>query len=142
MSREKYDLSRVSFIGRLEPADLGRLLAATDLHIYLTAPFVLSWSMMDAMSCGAVVLGSDTAPVREMIRNGETGLLADFFDVDQIAAKAVAVLKDPDAHRPLGEAAQRMIQQDYGLDAVLPKMMELYQQTAARKANANAKFAC
>ena len=142
LSREKYDLSRVSFIGRLEPADLGRLLAATDLHIYLTAPFVLSWSMMDAMSCGAVVLGSDTAPVREMIRNGETGLLADFFDVDQIAAKAVAVLKDPDAHRPLGEAAQRMIQQDYGLDAVLPKMMELYQQTAARKANANAKFAC
>lgn len=131
LSQQKYDLSNVSFIGRLEPADLGRLLAATDLHIYLTAPFVLSWSMMDAMSCGAVVLGSDTAPVREMIRDGETGLLADFFDVDRIASKAVDVLKDPDAHRPLGEAARRMIERDYSLEAILPKMVELYEQTAA-----------
>lgn len=130
LSREKFDLSRVSFIGRLEPADLGKLLAASDLHIYLTAPFVLSWSMMDAMSCGAVVLGSDTAPVREMIRDGENGLLADFFDVDRIAARAVEVLKDPQAYRSLGQAAEETIERDYSLDAVLPGMVRMYEQIA------------
>jgi glycosyltransferase involved in cell wall biosynthesis len=130
LSRQKYDLSKISFIGRLDPPDLGRLLAASDLHIYLTVPFVLSWSMMDAMSCGAVVLGSDTAPVREMIRDGENGLLADFFDVDQIANKAVAALKDPQSYRQLGRAAEKMIDQNYSLSAMLPKMIDLYKQTA------------
>ena len=70
LSREEFDLSKFVFTGRLEPQQLGRLLAASDLHVYLTVPFVLSWSMMDAMSCGAVVLGSATAPVVEMIRDG------------------------------------------------------------------------
>ena len=58
IEREKPDLSKIVFTGRMAPHHLARLLAASDLHIYLTAPFVLSWSMMDAMSCGAVVLGS------------------------------------------------------------------------------------
>lgn len=132
LSQQKFDLRNISFIGRLEPPDLARLLAASDLHVYLTVPFVLSWSMMNAMSCGAVVLGSDTAPVREMIRDGETGLLADFFDVDQIARKAIAVLKDPQAHRPLGRAAEKWIEQRYSLQAVLPEMINLYHQTASR----------
>ena len=83
---------------------LAALLAASDLHIYLTVPFVLSWSMMDAMSCGAVVLGSATAPVMEMIQDGQNGLLADFFSPEQFAERAISVLKDPDAARPLGKA--------------------------------------
>src|SRR5690606_34691288 len=70
LAQEDYDLSKFAFVGRLPEAQLAQLLATTDLHIYLTVPFVLSWSMMDAMSCGAVVLGSDTAPVREMIYHG------------------------------------------------------------------------
>src|SRR3712207_9431947 len=70
-------LFRSLFVGRLKPTTLGRLLAATDLHVYLTVPFILSWSLMDAMSCGAVVLGSATAPVMEMIQDGHNGLLAD-----------------------------------------------------------------
>ena len=98
-SRDNYDVSRLKFVGRITPIELGKLLAATDLHIYLTVPFVLSWSMMDALSCGAVVLGSATTPVKEMIRDGENGLLADFFDADALAAKAVAALKDVAGHR-------------------------------------------
>jgi len=94
---------------------------------------VLSWSMMDAMSCGAVVLGSDTAPVREMIKGGENGLLADFFSPEAIAAKAVEVLRDPDAARPMGRAAEKMIVERYSLEAVIPEMIAMYEQTAAMK---------
>ena len=125
-AREQFDLSRFVFTGRLSTEQLGRLLAASDLHIYLTVPFVLSWSMMDAMSCGAVVLGSATPPVQEMIRPGENGLLADFFDPDAIAETALKVLRDPAAHRPLGRAAERMIVERYSLEAVLPEMLAMY----------------
>lgn len=131
LSQDQYDLSKFRFLGSVHPADLGRLLAASDLHIYLTVPFVLSWSMMDAMSCGAVVLGSDTAPVREMIRDGENGLLADLFDVDQLAARAIQVLRDPAAHRPLGRAAEKMIAEQYSVEAVLPRMVQMYGQVTA-----------
>jgi glycosyltransferase involved in cell wall biosynthesis len=132
LSREEFDLSKFVFTGRIEPQQLARLLAAADLHIYLTVPFVLSWSMVDAMSCGAVVLASATTPVVEMIRDGENGLLANFFEPDEFAAKAVRVLRDPSAHRPLGRAAEQMIEQRYSLRAVLPQMRRLYEDAAAR----------
>jgi len=133
MAQQAYDLSKFAFVGRISPFELTKLLASTDLHIYLTVPFVLSWSMMDAMSCGAVVLGSATTPVKEMIRDGENGLLADFFSPEQFAEKAVAVLKEPDAFRPLGRAAERMIVEKYSLEAVLPQMLRLYEETAAKR---------
>jgi glycosyltransferase involved in cell wall biosynthesis len=128
MSQDTYDLEKIRFVGRIHPLELAKALAATDLHIYLTVPFVLSWSMMDAMSCGAVVLGSDTAPVREMIRDGGNGLLADFFSPEAFAATAVEVLKDPDAFRPLGRAAEQMVLEQYSLEAVLPRMLALYEE--------------
>src|SRR5947209_4894671 len=128
LAQEKYDLSRFHFTGRIPPEELTRVLAASDLHIYLTVPFVLSWSMMNAMSCGAVVLGSNTAPVREMIREGENGLLADFFDADALANKAVRVLRDPAAYRPLGRAAEQMIESRYSVEAILPQMISMYEE--------------
>jgi glycosyltransferase involved in cell wall biosynthesis len=88
------------------------------------------------MSCGAVVLGSATAPVREMIRDGENGLLADFFDVDGLASKAVRVLRDPAAHRPLGRAAERMVEERYSLDRVVPEMLRLYEAAASSSSGA------
>lgn len=133
LSREEFDLSRFVFTGLLPQGELARLLASTDLHIYLTVPFVLSWSMMDAMSCGAVVLGSETSPVKEMIRDGENGLLADFFDADGMAKKAVQVLKDPVAFRDLGRAAERMIDERYSLERVVPRMVELYEEARATR---------
>jgi glycosyltransferase involved in cell wall biosynthesis len=134
-AQQRFDLSKFAFVGRLAQEELGKLLASSDLHIYLTVPFVLSWSMMDAMSCGAVVLGSDTAPVREMIRDGENGLLADFFDSEAMAAKAVSVLHDPDAARPMGRAAEQMIVARYSLDAVIPEMLRMYEDTAAMRSS-------
>ena len=88
--------------------------------------------MVNAMSCGAVVLGSATTPVMEMIRDHENGLLCDFFDVDAFTQKAIAVLKDPDAHRHLGRAAEKMVTERYSLEAILPKMIELYERTVNR----------
>lgn len=134
LAQDQYDLSKFVFTGRLAPSELGRLMAASDLHIYLTVPFVLSWSMMDALSCGAVVLASRTAPVQEMIEPGVNGLLADFFDPDDFAAKAVPVLKDPAAFRPLGRAAEERIAQKYSLEAVLPQMLAMYEQAVQKRA--------
>jgi glycosyltransferase involved in cell wall biosynthesis len=123
-------LDRVHFAGRLAPPQLSELLATSDLHMYLTVPFVLSWSMLDAMSCGAVVLGSDTSPVRELIRDGETGLLADFFDPDDFAAKALAALSDPMRYRPVGRAAEALIEERYSMDVTLPEMLRMYEEAA------------
>jgi glycosyltransferase involved in cell wall biosynthesis len=130
LSQDEYDLEKIKFVGRLNPLELGKAMAAADLHMYLTVPFVLSWSMMDAMSCGAVVLGSATSPVKEMIRDGENGLLADFFNPEEFAEKAVKVLKNPDEFRPLGRAAERTIQEKYSLEAVLPQMLKMYEDAA------------
>ena len=128
--QDTYDLTRFVFPGNPGPADLAELLAATDLHIYLTVPFPLSTSMLDAMSCGAVVLGSATPPVQEVIADGQNGLLVDFFDVAGIADKAVRVLEDPAGHRSIGRLAEQTVAESYGLEAVLPETINLYEETA------------
>jgi len=133
LAQDQYDLSKFHFTGRMPSPELGKLLASGDLHIYLTVPFVLSWSMMDALSCGAVVLASATAPVREMIRDGENGLLVDFFDTDAMAEKAIKVLQDPAAYRPLGRRAEEVIAEQYSLEAVLPKMLAMYDGAVTKR---------
>src|SRR5688572_10223740 len=133
LAQDDYNLSNFVWVGRLSQEDLGRLLAASDLHVYLTVPFVLSWSMMDALSCGAVVLGSATSPVKEMITDGENGLLADFFKPEEFADKAVRVLENPDEFRPLGRAAEQMIRERYSLEAVEAEMLKLYEDAHAIK---------
>jgi glycosyltransferase involved in cell wall biosynthesis len=133
LEQDHYDLDRIRFLGNQPPDTLAQILSVSDLHIYLTVPFVLSWSVLDAMACGCVVLGSDTAPVREVITDGENGLLRGFYDVDRLAEAAVEVLKDPPAYRQLGAAAQRTVAQRYSLQVVLPRMLDLYEEvTRAR----------
>ena len=78
------DWARVHFLGRVPYGRFLSLLQISRAHIYLTYPFVLSWSLMEAMSAGAAILASDTAPVREVMPNGETGVLVDFFDQDAL----------------------------------------------------------
>jgi glycosyltransferase involved in cell wall biosynthesis len=127
LSKDRYDLARFLFTGLLSPGELVQLFAISDLHIYLTVPFVLSWSLMDALACGTTVLASNTAPVREMIRHGENGLLVDFFDVDGFVELAEKVLDAPHAYKPLGQAGVRMIQERYSLSVCLPQMLALYE---------------
>ena len=120
-----YDPARFHFTGPIPEVDLARLFAVTDLHMYLTVPFVLSWSLFDALACGAVVLASDTAPVRELIAHGRTGLLAPFFDVDGFADAAGRVLDDPAAHARLGVAGAALIRERYDLDESLGLFLKL-----------------
>jgi glycosyltransferase involved in cell wall biosynthesis len=133
LAQDAYDLDRFRFPGRLSPQVLVHLLSASTLHVYLTVPFVLSWSLLDAMSCGCVVLGSDTAPVQEVIEDGRNGLLRGFHDVDALAATALDVLADPAGHRPLGNAARATIEAHYALDDVLPRHADMYEEVAARQ---------
>ena len=131
LAQDSYNLSRFIFTGRVSREELARIFSVSDLHIYLTVPFVLSWSCMNALACGCTVLGSATPPVQEVIRHEENGLLADFYDVDRFVELANKVLDDPQAYRPLGEAAVRMIEEKYSLDVCLPKMIDLYERTVA-----------
>ena len=131
LEQDSYDLSRFIFLDLIPPSALAQLFNLTDLHFYLTVPFVLSWSLMDALACGTTILASDTCPVREMIRHGENGLLAGFFDVDRMVELAESVLEDPESHRGLGVAGARMIRESYSLDVCLPKMLELYEDVGS-----------
>ncbi|HJT31545.1 MAG TPA: glycosyltransferase [Pirellulales bacterium] len=121
------DLSRFIFTGLLPTPALAQLFSLSDLHIYLTVPFVLSWSLMDALACGATVLASNTAPVREMIEHDRNGLLVDFFDVEGLADAAERVLDAPGDYSRLGQAGTEMIRQQYSLDVCLPRMLDLYE---------------
>lgn len=132
LSSGKYDLSKFLFTGRVPEDDLAQILSIGDLHIYLTEPFIASWSLVDAMSCGAVVLASDQTCVREYIRPGENGLLRDFFDVEGLAAQAVEVLKDPQQFRSLSLAAQETVQQRYSVDVAMPKLKAFFERVAAK----------
>jgi glycosyltransferase involved in cell wall biosynthesis len=129
-----YDLSRFWFTGLLPEGELARLFAVTDLHVYLTVPFVLSWSLFDALACGAPVLCSDTAPVRELVTDGVTGLLRPFFDADGFAGAMCRVLDDPAAVRPLGAAGAELVRERYSLDVCLPRFVRLLHETAGQSA--------
>lgn len=128
LSKDKYDLSRFEFLGLLPPPELAQLFRITDLHVYLTVPFVLSWSLMDALACGSTILASNTAPVLEMIQHEKNGLLVDFFDVDGMVALASKVLDAPQDYKNLGAAGVEMIRERYSLDVCLPKMLQLYEE--------------
>jgi glycosyltransferase involved in cell wall biosynthesis len=133
---EQPDLSRFRFLGRVSREQLADLFSISDLHVYLTVPFVLSWSLLNALACECTVLASDTAPVLEVVRHEETGLLADFFDVEGLAAQALRVLRDPAAFRPLGHAGRAEVEERYSLDHTFPKLWDLFMRVMEKPGKA------
>ncbi len=126
---ERLDRSRVHFVGTVPHPLLHELLRVSACHVYLTYPFVLSWSLLEAMSCGALIVGSDTAPLRDVIRHGENGLLVDFFDGEALARQVAAVLADPAAYQPLRPAARATVVERFDLQRVcLPQQLALVDQ--------------
>ena len=123
--RDRLDTSRVHFLGKLPYPQFLALLQLSTVHVYLTYPFVLSWSLLEAMSAGCAIVASDTAPVREAIQQDKTGRLVDFFNTEQLAAEVIALLGDRDLRTALGAAARVFAQQHYDLNTVcLPKQRE------------------
>jgi glycosyltransferase involved in cell wall biosynthesis len=125
------DPARVHFLGRIPYADYLRLLQVAAVHVYLTVPFVLSWSMLEAMACGALVIGSATPPVQEVIADGRNGLLVDFFDPAMIAARVTEALEQRDRLAPLRAAARETVLRDYSLARCLPRQLALIDTLAA-----------
>jgi glycosyltransferase involved in cell wall biosynthesis len=109
---------RVHFVGRVPYADYVRLLQVSTCHAYLTYPFVLSWSCIEALAAGCRVVGSDTPPVREVITPGHTGLLFDFFDVPGLARNVTQVLQDRAAYDPMAQEAMQEARAKYDLETV------------------------
>ena len=124
--RDRLDLSRVHFTGKLPYDRLVDLIHVARVHAYLTYPFVLSWSMVETLAAGTLVVGSNTAPVAEVIKDGVTGRLVDFFDVKGWSAALTDALARPKAYDAIRDAARRMVRDRYDLRSVcLPRQVEL-----------------
>jgi len=102
----RLDLSRVHFPGKITYPDHLALLKRSDVHVYLSYPFVASWSLREALACGCLVIGGDTATVTEFVKHGETGLITPALDSDALAACILHALDHPAEMAPLRAAAR------------------------------------
>jgi glycosyltransferase involved in cell wall biosynthesis len=132
------DTSRVHFLGRIPHPQYIKALQVSSAHVYLTIPFVLSWSMLEAMSTGCLVIASDTPPVAEVITHEKNGLLVDFFSPLAIADAVDKALQSPQTMQPLRAAARRHILKNYAVDKCLRQYRDLLSKLGkapARKAS-------
>jgi len=121
----RIDRKRVHFTGPLPYRDYLKALQVSSAHVYLTYPFVLSWSLIEALSSGCVIVGSDTAPVREVI-DGDNGMLVPFFDVRELAERVIEALAYPRRFQPMRAEARRTAVEQFDLKRVsLPQVMAL-----------------
>ena len=119
------DWARVHFLGHVSYQHFIPMLQLSTVHVYLTYPFVLSWSLLEAMSVGCAIVASNTQPLHEAIRHDETGRLVDFFDAAALTAEVCALLDDPAARARLGAAAREFAKTTYDLKTVcLPQQLE------------------
>lgn len=128
----KLDLSRVHFLGQVPKPAFLKALQVSACHVYLTYPFVLSWSMLEAMACGCALVASNTAPVKEAVENGVNGVLTDFFDPKALAERAADVLGEPARYQAMREAARKSAVERYDLPTVcLPQQLRLIDEVMA-----------
>lgn len=125
------DLTRVHFTGPLPYGQYLQVIQASSVHVYLTRPFVLSWSMIEAMSTGCLIVGSDTAPVTEIIQDGKNGLLVDFFSPKKIADRIDEVLDHPTRMAEIRKSARETVLERYALADLLPQHIQLIKNVAA-----------
>ena len=124
--------SYVHFTGTLSYEHFLPLLRLSACHVYLTYPFVLSWSLLEAMSCACPVVGSATSPVEEVIRDGRNGLLVDFFSSVDLADAIAYMLNNPGPAAQMGQAARETILKNYSLDHCLPRQLQLINLVSTR----------
>jgi len=118
------DWARVHFMGRVPYDTFLSMIQVSRVHIYLTYPFVLSWSLLESMSAGAAIVAGSTDPVTEVMQDGKTGLLVNFFDPDEIADRVNELMQDADLRSTLGQAARREVVENYDLRRIcLPRLL-------------------
>lgn len=125
------DPERMHFIAPLPYNDFLKILQVSSAHIYLTYPFVLSWSMLESMAAECLLIASNTAPVTEVIRDGETGLLVDFFSPDDVARRVDEVFAHPDRMQAVRRNARQYIRQYYDIKNTLPLHVALIEDLAS-----------
>ena len=130
LARTKVDEKRVHFTGPLPYGVYKQVLLASSAHVYLTWPFVLSWSFLEAMSCGCLVIGSNTEPVREVLRHRENGLLTDFHSSKKIAKTVIFALKRQEKLDDLRKNARQTILDRYCLSKCLPAHLSILADAA------------
>ena len=131
MLREfEYDMNRLHFTGLLAYNEYVRLLQVSAARVYLTYPFVLSWSFLESMAAGCCIIASDTPPVKEFMRDGYNGFLTDFFDVHALVEKINDVLDHRDKYMQLRKNARETIVKDYELRDMISKQIKLIKSIA------------
>lgn len=115
------DLNRIHFTGLLPFDNFIDMLNISSAHVYLTYPFVCSWSLLNAMACETPIIASNTEPVLEFLENDKNALLCDFFDVEEQVAKIEYALDNRDKMEPLRKAARKTIVDNYALKDLLPQ---------------------
>lgn len=130
VSTADLDPGRIHFLGRVPYPIYLRILQLSAAHIYLTVPFVLSWSMLEAMSAGCLVVASRTPPVQEVIKDGHNGLLVDFFSPEEIADRVDAVLEHPGRMQEVRDAARQTVLERYALKSCLGQQIRLIERLA------------
>jgi glycosyltransferase involved in cell wall biosynthesis len=137
----KLDRGRVHFLGRLNYPQYLALLRISTAHIYLTYPFVLSWSLLEAMAAGCAIVASRTAPVEEVIRDGENGRLVDFFDRETLADRVSDMLVNREKQEPLRAAARQTVVERFDLASkCLPAYLALLRRLIRRGRQNSAPF--
>lgn len=122
---DRLDLSRVHFVGKLPYDDYRRLLQRSDAHVYMTYPFVLSWSLREALATGCAVVASDTAPLREFVRHRRTGILTPFHDPGALSDRILDVLEDRALAERLGENARAWAEKSLRMEDYIAKYEKL-----------------
>jgi len=139
MEETGLDPSRIHFLGTVPHAYLIRMFQVSAAHVYLTYPFVLSWSMLEAMSAGVLLVASNTAPVSEFVTNGNNGLLVPFFD-PALLASALAEAIANDKHRSLRDAARRTVIERVELRAMLKRQIRLLDRLMTTRSGVGTRF--
>lgn len=122
----KVDATRIHFVGWLPNETLNALMSISIAHVYLTYPFVLSWSLLEAMACGALVIVSDTPPLHDVIIDGENGILVDFLRPDQLADAIISASRYPDRFTGIRSAARETIRKHYDRQEIcLPQWLDI-----------------
>jgi glycosyltransferase involved in cell wall biosynthesis len=135
---DRVDMSRLHFLGRVPYETFLSVLQISSVHVYLTYPFVLSWSLVEAMSAGCAIVASATPPVEEVIDHEKNGLLFNFFDTGTLVEQVCRVLEHPDRMANMRQAARETVIERYDLKQVcLPQQLALIERLAARRASAS-----